>query len=171
MVASAKSKIKDAQLVRAQNKVKELETQLQEARKAGYVPQQPAAGPAAADTHTPSAHKHREADTVPYAAQAADTPAPHRAHRRAEERGGNKPIAVGVRSSPEHSTALRREEAVDLVVLERVVVEVVVAEGAEEQKLPEAAKHIVVLARTRTVQGEERAHYRLPTNQVVVAEL
>ena len=58
---------------------------------------------------------------------------PHRAHRRAEERGGNKPIAAEARSSPEHSTALRREEAVDLVVLERVVVEVVEAAEAEEQ--------------------------------------
>ncbi|KAI0693206.1 hypothetical protein BC835DRAFT_1276339 [Cytidiella melzeri] len=45
MEASAKTKIKDSQLVRAQTRVKELEGQLQEARKAGFLPTPPVPGP------------------------------------------------------------------------------------------------------------------------------
>ncbi|KAI0087040.1 hypothetical protein BDY19DRAFT_324018 [Irpex rosettiformis] len=54
MEASTKSRIRDGQLVRAQAKVKELEGQLQEARKAGFLPAQPAAGPSAAKPPTPT---------------------------------------------------------------------------------------------------------------------
>jgi nucleoprotein TPR len=57
MEASAKTKIKDGQLVRAQTKVKELEALLQEARKAGFVPPQPAAGPSTAPASSPATVK------------------------------------------------------------------------------------------------------------------
>lgn len=43
MESATKSKLKDAQLVRTQGRLKELEAQLEEAKKAGFTPSQPAA--------------------------------------------------------------------------------------------------------------------------------